>query len=150
MILYIWSLSLPYKCDWSFVNFVYLSEYQLLIYWCFLFFSVLFIYFFCDLYYFLPSTNFELCFFFFSSSLNVHTDWEFSYSWDRQVLLLTSLIELLLQLLLDFGKLCFHFSPRIFLISSLISFLTHWLFSSMLVFTCLRFFIFFNIWFQFS
>ena len=111
--------------------------------------SLYFIYF-CFNLYFLPTTNFELCFFFFCSSLNVHTDWEFSYSWDRQVLILTSLIELLLQLLLDFGKSCFRFSPRIFLISSLISFLTHWLFSSMLVFTCLRFLIFFNIWFQFS
>ena len=56
--------------------------------------------------------------------------WDFLISWGRHLSLWTSLLELFLLHPIDFEKLCFHFFflSTHYLISSLISSLTHWVF----------------------
>ena len=84
-----------------------------------------------------PSFCWLLGFVLFPVPLGVRLDYLFEnviISWGSPVSLLTSLLERILPSPVEFGVFCFHFvlSQKYFLISNLISSLTHWFFSCML------------------
>ena len=140
LILFMWALSLLFimSLTKSFINFAYLFQrISSWFHWPFLLFflkSVLFFPLWCLL--FLPSYSFWSCLHSSSSGFRYKVKLLeiFLVSWVRRtVLLYISLLELILLCPIEFGWLCFYlYLSQVILISSLITFLTHSLVSSML------------------